>query len=86
MRKMAERIKAMRKTNLLMQMPCSLTGAENAACFCTVLRLLIQFPASHHCQNKTNKIFKEDGLPTLLVKEGKENRGMEQSYYECHLT
>lgn len=33
MRKMGERIKAMRKTDLLMQIPCILIWAENAPCF-----------------------------------------------------
>lgn len=33
MRKMGGRIKAVRKTNLLMQIPCTFIGAENAACF-----------------------------------------------------
>lgn len=33
MGKMEERIKAMRKTNLLMQIPCTFIWAENVACF-----------------------------------------------------
>lgn len=84
MRKMGKRIKAMRKTNLLMQIPCTLIRAENASCFAPCRAFPSNFLPLITVKTKQIKSLRRMDDPTFLLEMGRKT-GMEQRK-KCQLT